>query len=71
MTMWVKNLVTGEKWILDDDETKPVYQKGDNLHIELSDISKIRFFPCDPDIADVQQELSSFGHYHQNTIFDY
>jgi hypothetical protein len=61
MIIWVKDLVTGNKWILDHDNNKPVYEDGEKLMFSLEQISNYRFYPCDPD-EDNEKQF---------TIFDY
>lgn len=72
MKEWVQNIETGEMWELDGDRNKIAYKDSDgNLQIDLKNISKVRFYPCDPKIAETQKELTSYGVYYQNSIFDY
>ena len=61
MIVWVKDLVTGHKWILDHDNNKPVYKDGEKLMFSLEQISNYRFYPYDPD-EDNEKQF---------TIFDY
>lgn len=49
MDIWVKDLKTGDKWILDQDKNKIVYMDGTQTVFNLNDVGRVRFYPCDPD----------------------
>ena len=51
MDIWVKDLKTGEKWILDQDKNKIVHLEGTQTVFNLNDVGRVRFYPCDPDGA--------------------
>lgn len=78
MDIWVKDMRTGEKWILDDDPSKKVYKTrgGSKLHFKLQDISCFRFYPCDPDHeAEFREErckeIERNSEGYQFDIFDF
>lgn len=60
MDIWVKDLKTGDKWILDQDKNKIVYLDGTQTVFNMNDVGRIRFYPCDPDGAAEYQQLSLF-----------
>ena len=65
MKTWVKNTKTGETWELDDDPTKPVYEKDGHTIIDLKQLSLFRFYPYNPDAAEQEKEGYQF------TLFDF
>ena len=66
MEIWVRDEKTGEAWVLDNDSTRPVYNDADGkLQFELNQISKYKFYPCDPN----QKESEKEGY--QFNIFDF
>ena len=76
MDIWVQDLKTGEKWKLDEDRSKKVYLEDGHTRLNLSDISCIRFFPCDPDHAEEFKaerckEIEKNARGYQYSIFDY
>ena len=60
MDIWVKDLKTGEKWILDQDKNKIVHLEGTQTVFNLNDVGRVRFYPCDPDTESEYQQLSLF-----------
>lgn len=60
MDIWVKDLKTGDKWILDRDKNKIVYLDGTQTVFNMNDVGRIRFYPCDPDAESEYQQLSLF-----------
>ena len=76
MDIWVRDLKTGEKWKLDDDKNKIVHRENGHTQFKLCDISRFRFFPCDPDHteefkAERCKELEKNARGYQYSIFDY
>lgn len=72
MQTWVKDMKTGAKWILDDDESKPIYQKNGQMEFDLKDIARFRFFPCDPDnITAYREDIKKDQEGYQFSLFDY
>lgn len=66
--MWVQNIKTGEAWRLDQDDTKEVYKDADGQTIYKCDIGAVRFFPCCPKSAPVNETIETG---EQLSIFDY
>ena len=60
MDIWVKDLKTGEKWILDQDKNKIVHLEGTQTVFNLNDVGRVRFYSCDPDADSEYQQLSLF-----------
>lgn len=60
MDIWVKDMKTGDKWILDQDKNKIVYLEGTQTVFNINDVGRIRFYPCDPDAESEYQQLCLF-----------
>ena len=72
MDIWVKDLETGEKWILDEDQSRKVYQKDGSTVFKLCEISSFRFYPCDPDAPEKHcHEIEMASEGYQFDIMDY
>ena len=70
MEVWCEDVKTKECWKLTRDKTKPVYYNEDGTtEINLSDISRYRFYPVCPKDAPVNEVVEE--NPHQMTIFDF
>ena len=56
MEIWVKDIKTNNSWKLDGDATKLVYEKDGHPVFKLADIGRFRFYPVDPNSAEVQKQ---------------
>ena len=66
METWVKDLKTGQSWMLDDDESKIVYQRKDgSTEFKLRDISRFRFYPMNPEVYEANQHALKMLREHE------
>ena len=76
MEIWVKDIKTNNSWKLDGDTTKLVYEKDGHPVFKLADIGRFRFYPVDPNSAEVIEkerchELEMDSEGYQFSLFDF
>lgn len=76
MEIWVKDIKTNNSWKLDEDTTKLVYEKDGHPVFKLADIGRFRFYPVDPNSAEVVEkehchELEMDSEGYQYCLFDF